>query len=859
MLRLFRLVSVRELLHAWPRTLLVVGGIATGTALMTAIAVINATVLANFRSSLERSAGPAALEVTLGFGEVGFDEAALAIVRADSDVVAAVPLVRGTIALADDPADALMLVGTDLASEEDLRRYRELAATDESGVAGAVGDRHGLLLGAEFAARHGLRSGDRASFVTPGGVELFTVRSLLAAEGTAAAVGGRLAVMDIGPAQQLLDTTGRIDQIDVMLRDGADPVVVRDRLTSALPPVLRVARPAQRGEAYDAVLGSFQSMLTAVSFLCLVAGAYLIYNTTSTAALQRGWAIATLRVFGAESPRLLGLLLLEAVVLGLAGTAVGIPYGIGLARLLVGHVATSMGVIFQLRFPVDVLTLPLARQAAIAAIGITTSVAASFLAARRLARVAPLDVLRGERRVLDGDGSRGRALAWCALLVGSSVAALVGEVRFQSAALGNVSALLWYLAIVVVSVPLVQLLAPRTAALLRSWFGTAGAFAGESLVRAPVRTGVTIAAIALVLTVGLTFASLTVSCEQSIASYYTGGHLTADLQVSALTTQGGWLETPLSDGIGSELAALPGVRTVDTIRIMPGHAYRGERIALAGCSDDVSTPERLSAAWYREGRPDDAHAALVAGTGALISIALSDRFGLHVGDALDLESPSGTVAVTVAGIIRDYVSDRGTVMVSTRLLAERWHDRSANRFFVHLRPDTDVATMRRRIADHFGARVPLKVLSMREVVDDHARHVRRAFALMESIQLLMVIVAVAGVFDLLLSSAVERRREVALWQLIGADPTMVRRAVVVESATIGTAAALLGGSVGCLTAWLWIRYNFRYLVGYALEFHLDGTRAAWLMALTLLATLVAGGCAAGWALRQPLVSRLRAD
>ena len=50
--------------------------------------------------------------------------------------------------------------------------------------------------------------------------------------------------------------------------------------------------------------------------------------------------------------------------------------------------------------------------------------------------------------------------------------------------------------------------------------------------------------------------------------------------------------------------------------------------------------------------------------------------------------------------------------------------------------------------ERFAERVPSRSLSMGEVVMDHAQHVRRAFALMESIQLLMVLVTVAGVFDL---------------------------------------------------------------------------------------------------------------
>jgi len=119
-LRLLRQVSFRQLQASWGRTTLVVGGVATGVSLIVAIQVINASVLDNLRRTIELIAGPAALEVTLGVGEVGFSEATVETVRADPAVAAAVPLVRGTISLADDPSETLQLFGADLTAEEDL-------------------------------------------------------------------------------------------------------------------------------------------------------------------------------------------------------------------------------------------------------------------------------------------------------------------------------------------------------------------------------------------------------------------------------------------------------------------------------------------------------------------------------------------------------------------------------------------------------------------------------------------------------------------------------------------------------------------------------------------------------------------
>ena len=151
------------------------------------------------------------------------------------------------------------------------------------------------------------------------------------------------------------------------------------------------------------------------------------------------------------------------------------------------------------------------------------------------------------------------------------------------------------------------------------------------------------------------------------------------------------------------------------------------------------------------------------------------------------------------------------------------------------------------------------MLSLPEVVDFHSRAVKRAFALMDAIQLLIVIVTVAGIFDLLVSAIFERRRELAVWRLIGAGERQVRRSVVLESATIGLSGAALGILLGFVTAGIWVVINFRYLVGYHLEFHFASAATAWFIALVMLMTIVAGYSAAYQATRESVLDGLRIE
>ena len=858
MLRLLRLISYPQLRASWGRTALVIGGAATGVTLIVAINIINGSILTNFRRTIDLVAGSSQLEVTMGLGEVGFPESAIDIVRADREVLAAVPLVRGTVSLADSPKETLQLFGADLLTEDALGRYEVTAGGARRNIAQTLADPRSILVTVDFAKRQGLDVGSALALSTPRGVDSFTIRGLLHPQGVAAAFGDTLAVMDLAAAQHFLAKEGAVDQIDVVLTADSDLSVVQPRLQHALPN-LTIARPSQRGEEYDRILGSFQAMLTGLSLLCLVAGVFIIYNTTSTAVVHRALAMAALRLAGADGSQLFWLLVTEAFVLGTAGALIGIPIGIGLAWLLSGEVATSMGVIFQLRFPLQGLAIDAREQAMIGILGVTATVFASSFAARRIARMDPLEVIRSDANAIHPRVPVSRLVGWWLFMLVVSAAALVIEVRTQSIFWGNLGSTLWNSSVLVIAVPVVTWLAGSLSVLLPRAFAAEGRIAASSLFRSPTRTGVTAAAVALVLTIGVTVSSLSYSHRKSVERYFNGGFLTSDLMVSAVATNGGWLEAPIPEDLTAEVAQLPGVRSAEAFRVFPGYLFRGVRIAVGGGSNGFFEVSRYPPGWYLEGDPETAGVAIQEGRGANISTSLSDRFDLHVGDAVDLETPTGTLTLPVVGVVPDYMSDRGSIIMNRRLLVERWDDHAINRIHVFVEPDASAENVRAAITERLGDRFRLKILSTHELVTYHDAYVKRAFGLTDAIQLLVVIVTIAGILDLLTSSIAERRRELALWRVMGADERAVRRSVILESATIGILGAILGTAVGFVTAWIWVGINFRYLLGYYLEYHFAAASAAWYVVLVIVMTVLAGSAAAAQATRQPILDGIRKD
>ncbi|MEO6027153.1 MAG: FtsX-like permease family protein [Candidatus Binatia bacterium] len=862
MLRLLRLISYPQLRASWGRVLLIVGGIATGVSLIVALNVLNTSVLDNFRRSMELIAGPADLQVTLGLGEIGFPESTVATVGEDSDVEVAVPLVRGTIALADDPANILQLFGTDLTMGDRLPRYEvELAGKKQSARQAAndvVADPRAILVPQTFAADHDLKVGSEMIVSTPRGVQTLVVRGLLIPSGLAAAFGGRLAIMDLTAAQQFLDKEGRIDQIDVVLKSGVDRKAAEQRLTARLSP-LTVAEPAQRAVVYESVLASVQAMLSGLSLLCLIAGAYIVYNTTSTGSIERALTMAQLRFVGADERQLFRLLMCETLVLGIVGAALGEAYGLALAYLLRGSLGVGFNTIFQLRFPLDTIRADLVAQASIMALGVLTAVGASYSAALRVRALDPLEVLRRS----SGSQTLGRQrtsrliVAWVAMIAMSGLA-FAAEIAFKSFEWGNIGSTFWNASVFVIAVPLVTWAARRLQHVLPKLFGPEGRFAADSILRAPTRAGVTVAAISGVVTASVTVASLSQSFQMSVRDYVAQA-IGGDIVVSAVTTEGGWLETPIPESLGAEIAAVPGIQRVEDLRALPGQPFRDRRIGILALSDGMLDAEHLPPHWYRSGDPAQAAAALAAGTGVNISLSLADWSGLAVGDELSLETPTGRLTLPVVGIVPEYTSDRGTVILSRKLFVTHWQDHSVSRFMVFVKPGTDIAAVRAGILARVADRYRLKVDPLREAVQYISDKIKAAFGFTDAIQLLISIVTAAGIFDLLLSAIAERRRELALWRVIGATESAVRRSIMIESGTLGAFGVAVGAALGYVSAAIWVLINYRYLLGFFLEFHFAFLSAAISFLMVVLMALAAGYGASRAATRQPILDGIRLE
>jgi ABC-type antimicrobial peptide transport system permease subunit len=204
-------------------------------------------------------------------------------------------------------------------------------------------------------------------------------------------------------------------------------------------------------------------------------------------------------------------------------------------------------------------------------------------------------------------------------------------------------------------------------------------------------------------------------------------------------------------------------------------------------------------------------------------------------------------------------SSSGTIVMSRRRYADAWHDPTANRLNVFLAPGASGETVAEGIKRALDGSHRLKVHALGEALAYIDAKIREAFTFSRSLQLLVVIVAIAGIFDLLLARIHERRRELAVWRVVGADEHAVRGSLLVESLALAAASCALGFPFGLATAWLWVRQIIPRLLGYDIALSVPVLPCVATVAVVTAATLAAGRTAAASATRMPVLDGLRTD
>ncbi len=839
---LFRQFIVRHLLRERLRSFVTVFGIAIGIAVVVAIQLTNASSVHGFEAAVETIAGKTSLEI-VGPG-TGFDETLLSDLgwlRKYGDVS---PVIQGDARARppDRRPESITVLGIDILRDRSFREYSLLKSSNNQTDPNSqqflllLIDPHSIILSNSFAEKMGLTTGQNIKLTVGDRQQSFVIRGLLRNRGAANAGDGNFALMDIAAAQWAFDRLGKLDRVDVRLNNNVSIDTAETEIAKRLPPGLSVQRPSQRGRQVEKMLSAFQFNLAALSYIALLVGLFLIYNTVSTSVITRREEVGTLRALGVSRKRVVALFLSEAISFAIFGSAAGIFIGRVFAYFTVKFTTTTVRSLYVATAAAPV-SLELKHFILAFALALPLSLIAAAVPAIEASRVTPVAALRGAERIESKYRLRKIYLFVPVILFLLALALAqmnpVGGLPF----FGYGSALTIVFAAAFL-VPTVLYIAGRAGTgLLSRIFKIEGKLAIANLSSAIPRISISVAALAVSLSMMVAIAIMIGSFRETVV-YWVGQTLQADLFMRPATRVNIGVEATISPELQKLVLNTPAVESIDRYRNFD-IPYEGGLVTLG--SGDFS--EALKHGYLLFKYPADWRSALQSATGSdsvIVSESFSIRHAKKIGETITIPTPKGEKQFRIVAIYYDYASDRGVVAMDYHTFEKYFGVQQPTSLSIYLRdganPDEARDQILARLGDQYEAFVFTNSSLRREVL----RIFDSTFAITYALEAIAILVAIIGIASTLLTLILERKREITMLRQVGAERRQIRKMVIIEALMLGGVSQGIGIGVGFLLSLVLIFVINVQSFGWTIQFHIPFWFLVQSTVLILAATALSG-------------------
>ncbi len=820
------MVGLRYLLRHARQSALMILGVALGVAVVISIDLANASAARAFELSTETLTGKATHQIV--GGPPGVPDAVYTRLKISGFSYPIAPVITEYVSSPRLGGYPLQLLGIDPFADRAFRSFLgQEGSLSLDALAAFLSHPGAVILSRSLAERYDVAIGQKLPLAVGGQIRQAEVVGLLdAADDLSRRTLEGVILADISTAQELTGKVGFLSRVDLILPSTELPEL------KTLPKGLLVLPASSRSATLEQMTAAFRVNLTALSLLALVVGLFLIYNTMTFSVVQRRDLFGTLRCLGVSRREIFGMVVLEAVAVGLVGSLAGVGLGILLGKSTVQLVSQTIN---DLYFTTTVRAEGIAVSSLVkgALAGLLATVITAAIPAWEAASVPPrVALLRSGWE----STTRGRVW-WSALAGGGLIGVSVLVFRAQGGVLtGFAGTLLAVLGAALLTGLAVMLLVKLVSPLTGRVFGLVGRVAPRSLLASLSRISVTVTAlmVAIAVTIGV---SIMIDSFRKTVILWLDETLHSDIYLSGPIYTAAMPMSPVAPEVIDRLRTWPGVERVDTLRSTSVQSRVGE-VNLSATDNSTVGYERLFV--FLDGKRDRVWERLLAGE-VLVSEPLANRLGIrNPGEVIEVNTPQGWHSFRVMGVYYDYASSEGTMLMAMNPYRELWQDKAVTSVGLRLASGIDADQVVRDLQDALAAEQPLVIRANRTLRQDVLMVFDRTFTITVALRIQATVVAFIGVLSALFLLQVEKQREAGIYHALGFTPAQLRRMVFLETGLMGLAAGLLAMPTGYALAVILIYVINKRSFGWTLQ--LSAEPAAFLQGLlvALVAALLAG-------------------
>ena len=707
-----------------------------------------------------------------------------------------------------------------------------------------------------LAAKRSLSAGATLTVVVNEQVIPLVIGGVLPSDPGQPAAPPELLLMDLPVLQQLTGRTGVVDRVEFVLEPGprhserwADTRAILERLAQPSPtepPRWKLGSAADRRAGAETMTRAFRLNLTILSMLALFVGLYLVFQALDGAVVRRRQEIAILRSLGVKPGDIQKAWLLEATVLGILGGLLGLGLGWIGAQGAVRLVGRTVNALYYAS-AADSAAVSWPEAAIALSLAIAASIIAGWIPARAAALTPPAQMAaRGSSATYAG-AQWLRIPGWGVvfLLVGALCANLP-PVRLEG---GGRIALAAYIAAVFWVFGASFLSGPLLAWIGRRWH--------HPELPVPIKLALShlrqpsgrhrLAAAGLVCAIAMTagMAILVGSFETTMQGWIQRT-FQADLYLSSDGAQSASTENRISPTTWKRIVAHPQIARANPVQVLEIRLPTGTTMLFGGDLGffrDIAHP-----AWLESPTDDTVFQTDRNEEWVLVSESFCERFQLGRGDPIDIPTPRGPRRVQIAGSFSDYGNERGSILMDRQHFVEWFGNEMLSSLIVQLVPGADPAALRSEIrAQNPG----LAVYTNEHLRSEALRIFRQTFSITYALELIGVVVAVAGLGFTLASLLWERRADLTTLRALGFRRSELAAATAWEGVLTAVAGVFVGGLASLALGWLLIQRVNKQTFGWTLQTDLPWIQIGGLGAVVLTAAAFTGWITGRWGAQLP--------
>ncbi|MEV0094775.1 FtsX-like permease family protein [Streptomyces sp. NPDC050738] len=647
-----------------------------------------------------------------------------------------------------------------------------------------------VMVDADTAKKHHLKLGDELRTIAVSGDLRARISGIATFKVTNP--GAAVVYFDTATAQKgLLGAPGLFTHISVTAQDGISDTQLKQNVAGELHSTYKLQTQKESEAANKSNVGFLDVMKYAMlgfAGIAFLVGIFLIINTFSMLVAQRTREIGLMRAIGSSRKQINRSVLVEALLLGIFGSVLGVAAGVGLAiglMKLMGSIGMDLST--------DDLTVKWTTPAIGLLLGIVVTVVAAYVPARRAGKISPMAALRDAGTPADGKAGWIRASIGL-VLTGGGAAALFAAAQADKASEGSLflaaGVFFTLIGFVVIGPLLAGVVVRAISALVLRMFGPVGRMAERNALRNPRRTGATgsalmigLALVACLSVVGSSMvASATDELDRSVG---------ADFIIQSSNGQ------PVVPQAEKALRAAPGIEHITSYK------YPDAKITSPDGTTEDQGISATDPSYMQDLRRETVSGDLKAayGTNAMsVGDTYADKHHVKVGDTLSVAFKGGqTAKLKIAAITSDDSNvDKEAMYTSITTLSQYMSADKMPKNMIMFgkakdgQEDAAYAALKKSLDGYPQYKVQNQTDFKQELKDQIGQLLNIVYGLLA----LAIIVAVLGVVNTLALSVVERTREIGLMRAIGMSRRQLRRMIRLESVVIALFGALLGLGLG---------------------------------------------------------------